>query len=278
MIDPTIMTPEIQRACTRLRDVLARYGSVAIGYSGGVDSGLLAFVAYGVLGRRMIAVIGCSPSLPEREREAAIDFLKFHGIPYDTVETHELEDDRYRRNHTDRCYFCKTELFAALWEQARARGFAQVAYGANLDDQTDHRPGAAAARERGAVAPLVEAGLTKQMIRDMAAAFGLTLWDKPASPCLASRVPYFHEVTPEKLAQIETAELLLKKLGFAVCRVRHYGGQARIEVPLGDHPRLQSEPIWEEVVSGLAAAGFADIVLEADGFRSGRLNDVLGRS
>jgi uncharacterized protein len=252
---------------------------MVIAYSGGVDSGLLAFVASRVLeNHRMIAVLACSPSLAEREKKAATDFVELHSIPYEIVETRELEDDRYRRNTPDRCYFCKSELFAVLGNVARARGFSSIAYGANLDDQGDHRPGAVAAARHAVVAPLVEARLTKSMIRDLAASLSLSLWDKPASPCLASRVPYFHEVTPEKLAQIEKAESLLKDLGFAVCRVRHHGRQARIEVPLADHARLRVGRIWMSVVTGLAEAGFDDVALEADGFRSGRLNEAIGKS
>jgi uncharacterized protein len=272
------MTPDAERDHARLRSALARYESLVIAYSGGVDSGLLAYVASRALGaERAIAVIACSPSLAEREREAALEFLARHHIPYRAVETNELADERYRRNSPDRCYFCKHELFATLWNVARERGFSHVAYGANLDDEGDHRPGAIAARDHGAVAPLVDARLTKPMIRNMAAALGLSLWDKPASPCLASRVPYFQEVTRQKLAQIEMAEALLKDFGFAVCRVRHHGTRARIEIPLGDHDRIRAENVWTSVVKGLAAAGFDEVSLESDGFRSGRLNDAIGK-
>jgi len=256
-----------------LVDVLDGYGSLAVAYSGGVDSGLLAYVAWTALGDRMMAVLGESASLARREREAGIEFLETHGIPYRVIGTGEMADSDYRKNHEDRCYFCKAELFARLAEVTRELGFAHMAHGANVDDLGDHRPGGVAARERGVRNPLVDAGLGKDLIRRIAKALNLTLWDKPAAPCLASRIPYFQEVTSGKLAQIEAAEYVLKDLGFGVCRVRHHGHQARIEVPLDDQDRIRRKDVWARVVEGITRAGFQAVAIEEDGFRSGRLND-----
>jgi len=270
------MPTDLERPYEALRDVLSRYDSMVIAYSGGVDSGLLTYVARDVLGDSMIAVIGESPSLPGRERSAALSFLASHDIPYRAIDTHELAAEGYRRNNPDRCYFCKAELFERLGAVADDEGFSHIAHGANTDDLGDHRPGSRAATEQGVVAPLVEAGLDKKTIRRLAQVLGLSLWDKPAAPCLASRIPYFEEVTREKLARIEAAEDVLKDLGFAVCRVRHHGLEARIEIPAEEHGRILSREVWARVVAGLEEAGFRSAVLQEDGFRSGRLNDGVG--
>jgi len=269
------MSPEVERHYRQLRRVLKDYGSVLVAYSGGVDSGLLAWVANDVLAERALAVLAVSPSLPAREQKAAVGFLERHGIAWERVSTAEMDNEQYRRNNPDRCYFCKSELFSRLAPMARERAYDYVAYGANLDDRGDYRPGAQAAEERQVVVPLVEAGLTKALVRATARGLELSLWDKPAAPCLASRIPYFQRVTPDKLRQIEASENLLKDLGFSVCRVRHHGETARIEVPQAEHPRLRSGETWSRVVGGLERIGFKNVTLERDGFRSGRLNEVL---
>jgi uncharacterized protein len=223
----------------------------------------------------MICVIAVSPSLAQSEETEAVAFLDRHGIPHERVFTGEMEDDRYRANTRDRCYYCKSELFSAIQRAALSRRFPRVAYGANVDDQSDFRPGARAASERRAIAPLIEAGYDKELIRKTARAFELELWDKPAAPCLASRIPYDSEVTAEKLRQIEAAEAVLKEEGFRVCRVRHHGELARIEVPEGDHSRILDASVWPRVEERIKYTGFLRVELEPDGFRSGRLNDAL---
>jgi uncharacterized protein len=261
-------------ALESLAGVIAGYGPMTVAYSGGVDSGLLAFVARRVLGDDMTCVIGISPSLSAREERSAVAFLEEHSIPFARIETREMDDPSYRANPSDRCFHCKTELFTRI---EATGGTACIAYGANVDDRTDHRPGARAAREHGVVAPLVDAGFDKALVRRAARALGLVLWDKPAAPCLASRIPYFSEVTEAKLRQVDAAEGVLKDIGFRVCRVRHYGDVARVELPLEDHARVREAAAWSVVVEGITAAGFKRVELEPEGFRSGRLGDALGR-
>jgi len=266
---------ELQPDLDRLERVIAQHGSMVIAYSGGVDSGLLVYVANGVLGDRALAAIGVSASLGGREERDARGFLHRHAIPHERIETDEMQDKRYRQNGPNRCYYCKAELFEKLRGLASARGLARVAYGANVDDAGDYRPGAKAALEHAVVAPLAEAGLGKDKIRALAHALHLELWDKPASPCLASRIPYRQAVTSEKLAQVEAAEGVLKDMGFAVCRVRHHGQAASIEVPVEDHARVRVPRTWREIMAQFLRAGFREVTLEDDGFRSGRLNDAI---
>jgi uncharacterized protein len=269
------LPPQLARSYERLKSVLRGYGPTAVAYSGGVDSAFLAYAAREALGDEMVCVIAVSPSLGEREHRDALAFLSRHQIPYEQIHTRETEDERYRANGPDRCYYCKNELFDAIDRADSLRRFGRVAYGANVDDAADHRPGARAAAEFEVVAPLSEVGYNKRQIRDTARELGLDVWDKPAAPCLASRVPYFSEVTPEKLRQIERAESVVKDAGFAVCRVRHHGAVALIEVPESEHDRLQDPSVWNRVVTGVRNAGFDRVEIEADGFRSGRLNDIL---
>ena len=269
---------ELRPHLERLEHAIVDRGPMVVACSGGVDSGLLAFVAHRVLEGRMVCVLGVSPSLAEGEEAAAIAFFARHGIPYRRVATREADDPGYRANGPDRCYFCKTELFARIETSAEARAFPTLAYGANADDRFDHRPGARAAQEHGVCAPLAEAGFTKDLVRHTARALGLSLWDKPASPCLASRIPYHHEVTPSKLHQIDRAEAALKSLGFDVCRVRHHGETARIEVPVEALARLRVPETWRRIESDIRAAGFARVEIDERGFRSGRLNEDMMRS
>ncbi len=269
------LPPHLETPWNELDQVIRRHGPMAVAYSGGVDSALLAYAARETLGDDMVCVIAVSPSLAEREHTDAIRFLDTHGIPYETINTNEMEDIRYAENTPERCYFCKNELFSAMRNFVQGDRYPVIAYGANVDDQSDHRPGSRAAGEQDIVAPLTEAGFTKQMIRECARALGLEVWDKPAAPCLASRIPYQSPVTVEKLRQVEVAEGALKDAGFLTCRVRHLQETARIEVPVEDHKKLFDPELWPGIVTKIKNAGFEKVEVETDGFRSGRLNDSL---
>lgn len=258
----------------RFTEVLEELGSVCVGYSGGVDSAYLAVAAVDTLGAaRVLAVTGLSPAYPGVQRAVALEVARSFGVPQHEITTQELADPRYAANPTDRCYFCKTELWACLRAVADQRGLRAVVDGANADDAADYRPGARAAREHGVRSPLQEAGLDKADVRALSRARGLPTWDQPASPCLASRLPYGLSVTPERLAQVEAAEAALRDLGLREFRVRHHGDVARVEVAPAERERALARA--RELQTGLEAAGFARAVLDVDGYRRGALNEGL---
>jgi len=258
-----------------LREKLASAGSLLVAYSGGTDSAYLAFAAHEALGERMLAVIADSPSLPRKELADAMAFADRHGIPVRVLQTHELEKPEYARNDAQRCFHCKSELFTQMEETRGRLGFERLAYGMNMDDRGEFRPGQRAAEMHGALAPLVDAGLSKAEIRALARQAGLELADKPASACLSSRIEYGREVTAENLAQVERAEEALHALGFAQVRVRHHGNLARIEIAREDLERALTLSVMGRMTEAVRGAGFLYVTLDTRGYRSGSMNDVL---
>src|SRR3954471_24716282 len=247
-------------------------GRLGVAFSGGVDSSVLLALAARALGpARVVALLGVSPSLATDERVAAHEVARVVGVPVVEVITTEGDDPAYRRNGPDRCYFCKNELFTRISDEVvAAHGLSAVAYGENADDaRRPDRPGARAAREHGVLTPLADAGLDKAAVRRIAHDLGLPSADKPAAPCLASRIPHFEEVTPHKLAQIEAAEAGLRRLGLADLRVRHHGEIARLEVPVDQLAAVAAEPLRGAVLDAVRAAGFRYVALDLGGMQSG---------
>jgi len=258
-----------------LEETIRSLGSLLVAYSGGTDSAFLAYTAHRVLGERMLAVIADSASLPCKELADALAFTTQHGIPTHILQTGELERPEYARNDAQRCFHCKDELFTQM-EAARVRlGFAHLAYGMNLDDRGEFRPGQRAAALHNAVAPLATAQLTKAEIRALAREAGLSLADKPASACLSSRIEYGRPVTVENLSQVERAEDALHALGFAQVRVRHHGELARVEIAREDLPRALTIAMLDRITAALRVVGFTYVTLDMQGYRSGSMNDVL---
>lgn len=255
-----------------LRGAIRTHGAMVVAYSGGADSAFLAVLAHQALRDRMVAVTAVSPSLAASERADAAAFAEERGFRHLEVETVEMESAAYRRNDGDRCFWCKDALMDAVGPIA-AELDAVVALGVNLDDLGDHRPGQQAAAGRGAVFPLVEAGFTKADVRRASQQLGLRTWDKPAAPCLASRLPYGTEVTVGLLGRVERAEAALRSLGFRDLRVRHAGEVARIEVPVVDLPVVAER--HADVVAAVQGAGYKRVTLDLEGLRSGNLNDDL---
>ena len=254
---------------------LAELPSLIVALSGGADSAYLAWAANKALGAGALSVTALSPSYSAHDRAIVEEFVDKLGLRHEFIETHEMENSAYRANAPDRCYFCKDELFSALDKLAGARNFSAVAYGVNADDTLDFRPGHRAATEHQVLAPLLDAGLSKAEIRLLSRRAGLPTWDRPASACLASRLPYGTEVTPERLGLVERGEAALRALGFRQFRVRLHDRLARVEISPDEMPRALAPDMAAAIAARLKAAGFAYVALDLEGYRQGSLNETL---
>ncbi len=271
--DSTRHDPRLERLVAQVRRL---EGGVVVAFSGGVDSALLLKVCVDVHGERALAVTAESESLPESDRDDAVRLAHAFGARHRFVRTDELADERYAKNAPDRCYFCKHTLFETLAPIARESGLAHLAFGANRDDAGDFRPGHRAAAEFEVKAPLLEAGLGKDDVRDLARRFSIDVWDKPASACLSSRVAYGISIDAALLTRLADAERFVKSLGFRACRVRHHGGVARIELPAADLPRAVAEH-GAAIAAELKRLGWTWVTFDAEGLRSGSMNAALAR-
>jgi uncharacterized protein len=272
----------LQHKARALRDALSSYESLLIAFSGGADSAFLAWEATSVLGPAALCITADSPSYPDHHRQLALRIAREFGLHHEFIHTAELERPEYRANPTNRCYYCKHELYTTLARVGAERGIAVIADGSNADDRGDYRPGRQAAREFGVRSPLDEAGLTKQEIRELSRRAGLPTWDEPASACLSSRIPYHSEVTAEKLRIIERAEAAVRAMGFRVCRVRHHDvgsaagpptALARLELGRDELARALDPDVRERLVRELRAIGYQHVTIDLQGYRMGSLNE-----
>src|SRR5215471_6015661 len=258
-----------------LRRILNGMGSCIVAFSGGVDSSYLALIAHQELGSNALAVTAESPSYPSHQRGIACDLIERYGFRHEFIASAEMSDSNYVENPSNRCYFCKHELYTKLQKMAELRGFRYVVDGNNLDDTSDYRPGRQAGRELEIRSPLIEASLNKAEIRELSRLHGLKTWDQPASACLSSRIPYGSAVTVEKLRMIDQGEEVLRSLGFSQTRVRHHGDIARIEIAREEMPRVLTVETFDRLSREFKRIGFRFVTIDVDGYRAGALNEVL---